>query len=90
MERRVHSAKHIEKVCKKSAGKTKSPCVTLSRCSTGAFVVFGVQVFNNLPLPVGQFSDFGGSVQAGKGLFGGGFAGCCKRAQRCGYDFEKS
>ena len=75
MERRVHSAKHIEKVCKKSAGKTKRPCVTPSRCSTGALVVSFVQLLDDFFFSGGQVPDFGGQLIAGKGPLGGCLAG---------------
>lgn len=75
MSNRENAEKSIEKVCKKSAGKTKRPCVTPSRCSTGALVVSLVQILDDALLPLGQVPDFGGQLIADKGLLGGRLAG---------------
>ena len=71
MSNRENAEKSIEKVCKKSAGKTKRPCVTPSRYSAGAFVVFVVQFGDDLAFPVGQLPHPGGGVGVRGGLFGG-------------------
>ena len=78
--------KSLQKV---GASNRKRPCVTPGRCSTGAFVVFGVQFFDDLPLPGGQFPDFGGGVRGGEGLLCGFFVDN-KCVQRRGYDFANS
>lgn len=75
MSDRENAEKSVEKVCKKSASKTKRPCVTPLRCSTGAFVVFVVQFGDDLPLAGGQIPDFGGGVWIGEGFLCGCFTG---------------
>ena len=89
MSNRENAEKSIEKVCKKSAGKTKRPCVTPSRCSTGALVGLAVQGLDDVLFTGGQFPDFGSSVGGGEGLFGGRLAGS-RGVQLRAHDFVKS
>ena len=55
--------------------KQKRPRVTPSRCSTGAFVVVMVQLFDDGFFAVGQLPHAGGGVGVWDGMFGGGLTG---------------